>query len=150
MDTTPSTKIDDGEGPSFVQKSPIQVQNEENVVPLQLGRAAHTITPLSVGCLQEECEGLVDVVLEQAQPHHDLYMNDVVVQEAVPNVALSLIQAEANEHIEPIADIVMNESCENVIVTSPSFHIEVALQFGNRGIDNTQKLIVPNEKYLGV
>lgn len=65
-------------------------------------------------------------------------------RKAILNVTLALIQAEAtnertaNEHIEPIADIVMNEPCENVIVTSSSSsHIEEALQFGNRSNDNT-------------
>jgi hypothetical protein len=63
VDTTSSTRIYDGKGPSFVQKSSVEVQNKENVGSLQLGRSAHTITPSSVDHLQEECEGPVDVVL---------------------------------------------------------------------------------------
>lgn len=44
-----------------------------------------------------------------------------------------VFESEANKHIERIADIVINESCENVIDTSPSSsHIEETSQFGNK------------------
>jgi hypothetical protein len=132
---------------ALVNHSSVEAANVLNKVVDQLITASVTLEPMVEVICAEIREPLIEVNTDVSPS-----LNVAAPMDGSPYAILvnEDFESAANEHIEHIVDFVMNESCENVIETSPrSSHIDGTFQSGNKTSDNTQDLIVPSENIFG-